>query len=93
MALQPSAYCLTDSQERGMTQRAETDHARMTRQLIERVLDIGGTYYLPYRPHASQDQLLKGYPRVEEFVARKRELDPTGVFKNGFWDTYLEPLS
>ena len=64
----------------------------MTQALIERTLDIGGTYYLPYRPHATRDQLLRGYPRAEEFVARKKELDPDGVFRNMFWDRYLEGL-
>jgi FAD/FMN-containing dehydrogenase len=76
-----------------MTARAETDHARMTRELIERVLDLGGTYYLPYRPHARQEHLLQGYPNVRDFVARKLELDPERVFRNGFWDNYLEQLA
>ncbi len=75
-----------------MTVRAEADHRRMTEELIERTLDLGGTYYLPYRPHARVDQLRRGYPRVEEFVAAKRELDPDGLFRNMFWDTYLEGL-
>ncbi|MBT8408102.1 MAG: FAD-binding oxidoreductase, partial [Alphaproteobacteria bacterium] len=76
-----------------MSQRAETDHRRMTRELVERTLDIGGTYYLPYRPHPRLEHLLRGYPNVREFVARKQELDPTLVFRNGFWDTYLEGLA
>ncbi len=75
-----------------MTARAEADHKRMTQELIERTLDIGGTYYLPYRPHATRGQLLRGYPRAPEFVARKKELDPDGVFRNMFWDRYLEGL-
>ena len=75
-----------------MTARAEADHARMTRALIDRVLDIAGTYYLPYRPHATGAQIERGYPRVREFVERKLELDPTATFRNGFWDTYLEAL-
>ncbi len=76
-----------------MTLRAEADHARMTRELIERTLDIGGTYYLPYRPHATQDQLLKGYPRAPEFVVQKLEIDPDRIFRSGFWDLYLEGMA
>ncbi|NNE89448.1 MAG: FAD-binding oxidoreductase [Silicimonas sp.] len=76
-----------------MTARAETDHKRMTQELIERVLALGGTYYLPYRPHATGAQLLRGYPSVRDFVERKLELDPDRTFRNGFWDTYLEPLA
>ena len=76
-----------------MTQRAETDHRRMTRALIDRVLDLGGTYYLPYRPHASRAQFLRAYPQARDFAARKLELDPDRLFRNTFWDTYLEGLT
>ena len=65
------AAVLLFSQEQ--TVRGEADMARMTHALIERVLAIGGTYYLPYRPHASLDQLTRGYPRAAAFAARKRE--------------------
>lgn len=76
-----------------MTERAEFDHARMTRELIQRTLDIGGTYYLPYRPHATREQLVQGYPRAAEFVERKLQIDPDRVFRNGFWDNYLGGLA
>ncbi len=73
-----------------MTARGEADHARMTRELIDRVLDIGGSYYLPYRPHATRSQFLRAYPRAREFVAEKRFYDPELIFRNGFWDNYLK---
>lgn len=66
--------------------------ARMTRELIDRVLSIGGTYYLPYRPHATLDQLKRGYPNIEAFVAKKREIDKNLVFRSRFWDNYLAKL-
>ena len=74
------------------TVRAEADHARMTRQLIDRVLDIGGTYYLPYRPHATGAQFERAYPRAAEFAAAKRDIDPAQILRNNLWDTYLERL-
>jgi FAD/FMN-containing dehydrogenase len=76
-----------------MSARAEADHARMTRGLIDRTLDIGGTYYLPYRPHATREQLLRGYPQAPLFVSRKLEIDPDRVFRNVFWSNYLEGLA
>ncbi len=76
-----------------MTNRAEADHQRMTRDLIDRVLDIGGTYYLPYRPHATTEQFQRAYPSAREFVRRKMELDPGALLRNGFWDRYLSPLT
>ncbi len=84
------AAVLLFSQEQ--TMRGEADMARMTRDLIERVLAIGGTYYLPYRPHATLDQLTRGYPRAAAFAARKRAVDPNFLFRNHLWDTYLSRL-
>jgi hypothetical protein len=55
-------------------------------------LEIGGTYYLPYRPHASLDQLSRGYPRAAEFAARKRVVDPELLFRNQIWDRYFSKL-
>ncbi len=76
-----------------MTRRAEEDHARMTRELIDHVLDLGGTYYLPYRPHATKDQFRRGYPDAEKFVEEKKFYDPDLVFRNGFWDRYLADMA
>lgn len=84
------AAVLLFSQEK--TVRAESDMARMTHALIDRVLDIGGTYYLPYRPHASLGQLSRGYPQAAAFAARKRAADPDLLFRNHLWDGYFAKL-
>jgi FAD/FMN-containing dehydrogenase len=78
------------SQEKSI--RGEADMARMTAKLIERVLAVGGTYYLPYRPHATLDQFKRGYTRHGEFVAKKRLLDPGLTFRNGLWENYLSKI-
>ncbi|WP_170418516.1 FAD-binding oxidoreductase [Ruegeria atlantica] len=84
------AAVMSFSQE--MTQRGEADMTRMTQTLIDRIVEIGGAYYLPYRPHATLDQLTNAYPRVAEFVQAKRELDPQLVLTNNLWDSYLGRL-
>jgi len=84
------AAVMSFSQE--MTQRAEADMQRLTREMIYRVMEIGGTYYLPYRPHATLGQFSDAYPRARVFAAAKREIDPKLTFRNAFWDKYLEPL-
>ena len=81
------ACVLLFSQE--MTERDEIDHRRMTQELIDRVLDLGGTYYLPYRPHARNSQFRRAYPNAEKFVEEKKFYDPDLVFRNAFWDRYL----
>lgn len=84
------ASVLLFSQE--MTARAGADMARMTQSLIEAVLAIGGSYYLPYRPHATTAQFQRGYPKAAEFAALKRQIDPDLRFRNAFWDRYLATL-
>lgn len=84
------AAVMSFSQE--MTQRGEADMARMTRALIEGVISIGGTYYLPYRPHADVAQLAAAYPRAAAFAQAKRALDPNLTFRNNLWDMYLSKL-
>ena len=54
--------------------------------------DLGGTYYLPYRPHASRDQLVRGYSKAAEFVTRKRTVDPGVLLRNHLWDECLAQL-
>ncbi len=83
------AAVMSFSQEK--TARAEADMARMTRALIDGMLEIGGSYYLPYRPHASVAQFHAAYPRAADFAAAKRSLDPQLLFRNALWDRYLEP--
>jgi FAD/FMN-containing dehydrogenase len=59
-----------------------------TRQLIEAALSVGGTYYLPYQLHATDEQFRRAYPRAAEFFALKRRLDPDYRFRNRLWDRY-----
>lgn len=84
------ACVMSFSQE--MTVRAETDMTLMTRALIEAVNALGGSYYLPYRPHASVAQFAEVYPRAAEFVSLKRELDPGLLFRNALWDRYMAEI-
>lgn len=78
------------SQEK--TLRGEADMARMTEALIERVIDIGGSYYLPYRPHARLDQFRRAYPKLDDFAAAKRAADPGLLFQNGLWHNYISKI-
>ena len=84
------AAVMSFSQE--TTLRAEADMARMTHDLIDRIVAIGGAYYLPYRPHASLDQLTAAYAQAGEFAAAKRALDPGLLLRNNLWDKYLGRL-
>ncbi len=71
------------------TAEADDDMRAMTGKLIDRVMALGGSYYLPYRLHATREQMRSVYPRLDEFIAAKRRTDPQLRFRNALWDTYL----
>ncbi len=75
-----------------MSARSEGDMARMTEALIEAVMQLGGSYYLPYRPHARVDQLPRAYAGAPAFAAFKRMVDPNLLFRNALWDKYISQL-
>jgi FAD/FMN-containing dehydrogenase len=71
------------------TQEADAELSEMTRSLIDAALAAGGSFYLPYRLHARQDQLARAYPRLDEFLAAKGRFDPGVLFRNRMWDRYF----
>lgn len=54
-------------------------------RLIDHALAHGGSYYLTYHRFARRDQLLAAHPGIEDFLAAKRRLDPTGVFQSDWY--------
>jgi len=62
---------------------------QLAQKLIDKALELKGSYYLPYRPYPRLDQFQKAYPRYQEFVSIKKKYDPTGVFMNQFYEGYL----
>ncbi len=68
---------------------AEADMQAMTRDLIEVALDCGGTFYLPYRLHATPQQISRAYPGLADIPAAKRRYDPEGIFQNQLSLKYL----
>lgn len=62
-----------------------------TRELIDAVIATGGTYYLPYQPHATAEQFHAAYPDARDLFALKDRLDPDFRFRNVLWDKYYAP--
>ncbi|UOR07586.1 FAD-binding oxidoreductase [Hymenobacter aerilatus] len=71
-----------------LTPAAEADMIALTRKLITEAERLGGTYYLPYRLHATPAQLQRAYPRFQEFLQLKQKYDPQAVFQNQFYQQY-----
>jgi FAD/FMN-containing dehydrogenase len=71
-----------------LNHEADQHMERLTQELINAALACGGRYYLPYRLHATKEQLLKAYPQAPAFFEHKRRLDPDGIFQNQFYLRY-----
>lgn len=56
--------------------------------LVNKSLELGGTFYLPYRFHYSKDQLQRGHPGIGDLFALKKLYDPEGVFSNMWYEKY-----
>ncbi|MCE9593627.1 MAG: FAD-binding oxidoreductase [Planctomycetes bacterium] len=63
----------------------------VARDLIDAAADLGGSFYLTYHRWATRAQLLRCYPRLPVFLARKRALDPNGVFASD-WHRHVATL-
>jgi FAD/FMN-containing dehydrogenase len=72
-------------------ENAKNRVAIWTRELIDAVLSVGGTYYLPYQAHATPEQFHQAYPRAREFFTLKNRLDPDFRWRNVLWDKYYAP--
>ena len=61
---------------------------QLTRQLIDAALAVDGTYYLPYRLHATAEQLRRAYPTIGAFFEEKQRTDSEGIFTNEWYRRY-----
>ena len=80
------AFVMFFSQPRSLAGDAQMQ--QMTQELIDDALETGGTYYLPYRLHATPEQFRRAYPQADDFFAAKRRYDPGELFQNQFYLKY-----
>lgn len=74
--------------KQGTSEKAKREVSVWTRAMIDQVLSVGGTYYLPYQPLATDEQFHRAYPGAIEYFEIKKHYDPTDKFTNNLWDTY-----
>lgn len=70
------------------TSEADNSMRRMTVDLIDAALAVRGTYYLPYRLHATKEQFRRAYPMADAFFALKKQYDPDEIFQNQLYKEY-----
>ena len=73
------------------TPEADAELAKLHSQFADLTVALGGRFYLPYRHHYSQEQLLKAYPEFPQWVAAKQRYDPGCLFSNQWFDKYGLP--
>lgn len=60
------------------------------RRMIDRALEFRGSYYLTYHRWATKAQVLRAYPQMPEFLALKRQCDPTEIFQSDWYRHHRE---
>ncbi len=55
------------------------------RQIIDRALAEGGTYYLTYHRYATKEQVLAAYPEMPSDLEMKRHTDPAELFQSDWY--------
>ena len=84
------AYVLLFSQP--VTPADDTKMKMMTQTIIDAAIKNKGTYYLPYRLHATLEQFNAAYPQAQTFFKLKKQYDPNEIFSNKFYQTYSKFL-
>lgn len=72
----------------GTSREAQKKVDAWSRDLVDAVLEVGGTYYLPYQNAATLDQFRRAYPNAQQFFDVKQRVDPKNRFRNKFWGKY-----
>ncbi len=58
------------------------------RRLIDRALELDGSYFLTYHRWARKDQVLRAYPQFVEFLRLKLKYDPDERFQSEWYRHY-----
>ena len=74
----------------GRSEREIKKTEGVIRKMIDVTLKHNGSYYLPYYSYPTKEQLKKAYPRIEEFLQKKKEVDPEERFVNLFYREYTK---
>lgn len=70
------------------TSEADKEMKKLTQKLIDVALTYRGTYYLPYRLHATNQQFNSAYPMADSLFRLKLKYDRDERFSNMFYETY-----
>ncbi|MCH9625306.1 MAG: hypothetical protein S4CHLAM123_04770 [Chlamydiales bacterium] len=58
-------------------------------KIVDKLIEMNGSFYLPYAHLATQEQFQKCYPNWQEIQTKKQEYDPNERFSNGLYQDYF----
>ena len=58
--------------------------------LLDRVIEFGGCFYLTYHRWISREQVEAAYPQFHEFLKLKKKYDPSEVFQSDWYRYFKE---
>jgi len=74
--------------KQGTDKKARNTVRKWTVEMTDAILSEGGTWYLPYQPHATISQFKLGYPNSDKYFSVKSRLDSNNRFTNKLLDKY-----
>ena len=75
------------------TEAADEQLHQVHTLLAKASLDLGGTFYLPYRHHYTHEEMAAAYgPSALRFFTQKQKFDPHGIFSNAWYEHYGPPF-
>lgn len=80
-------FCFVVYYKQRMNSNSEMPVQQWTRAMIDLALRHGGTYYLPYQPHATQEQFEQAYPNVQTLRKLRKTLGAARM-SNMMWERY-----
>ncbi|QKF94645.1 FAD/FMN-containing dehydrogenase with methyltransferase domain [Fadolivirus algeromassiliense] len=75
------------------TKQADNKLKYIHNLLVNKALELSGTFYLPYRHHYSYQQLELTYPNIKQFILLKKKYDSDEMFSNLWYQNYKNILN
>ncbi|MYB76614.1 MAG: FAD-binding oxidoreductase, partial [Chloroflexi bacterium] len=75
------------------TPEGQEDAAAAFRRLIDRAIQLNGSYYLTYHKHATRAQVEQCYPQFSEFLRLKQRYDPDERIQSDWYRHYTTMFS
>ena len=67
---------------------ADKELQMVNQLLLNKAIELGGTFYLPYRHHYEDHQLKICYPEISDFFSLKKMYDPNKLFSNLWYEKF-----